>query len=590
LWNLRDGTSVKTADGVYRHIGADRDDVNLGVETFTNAEKWLKVEKLRLSILVEDESWLLTAPDGQSFILELIDGKISVSKNTINAVSAAASIAAGFGGTAGVAVSGAGAVSKNVILGKTNAHVEYSVLDSGGNVSLNAASTADIASTVVAASLAIGGGGAAGVGVSIGIAVSQNFINWDSDATVPDIGAYIIDSAVVADGALTLAANAEQTINAFVLSGSAAVGVGGAAGIGASGSGVWGENRIDVDVKSFIDGKTGRDDIQVDALTITAEDSSLINAFAGAASLAGSFGGAAGISVAIGVSLAKNTISNEVDAYIANADALTADTTGGITIRATENATIDAISAAASLAAGFGGAAGIAVSGAGAVATNVILTDTHAYITDSVIDSAGKVDIDAVNSATIDATVFSASFSAAIGGAVGVGASIGMSVARNFIGWDPRAATGVTPTATTDDAVRTLNTNDTILVNGGVRDGEIYRYLGDHVDRYNYTHADGQSVAEDDLVFVPDTYTGGYGGGGIYRATEARTIAGNENYTDEDHEKIDGWELVGANAIDFGDSQLWELVVEKNAVEVQAYVLNSNINADGALTLDALGS
>jgi hypothetical protein len=41
-------------------------------------------------------------------VLELTDsGKLRVSRHTINAVSAAASVAVGLGGTAGVAVSGA---------------------------------------------------------------------------------------------------------------------------------------------------------------------------------------------------------------------------------------------------------------------------------------------------------------------------------------------------------------------------------------------------------------------------------------------------------------------------------------------------
>jgi len=70
------------------------------------------------------------APDGKTYVLELNEAgdKISVSRDTINAVSAAASIAAGIGiGAAGIAVSGAGAVSQNVILTKTDAFALESV-------------------------------------------------------------------------------------------------------------------------------------------------------------------------------------------------------------------------------------------------------------------------------------------------------------------------------------------------------------------------------------------------------------------------------------------------------------------------------
>jgi len=42
---------------------------------------------------------------------------------------------------------------------------------------------------------------------------------------------------------------------------------------------------------------------------------------------------------------------------------------------------------AASLAASFGGTAGVSVAGAGAVATNIILTKTNAYVKDSSLNT-----------------------------------------------------------------------------------------------------------------------------------------------------------------------------------------------------------
>ncbi len=86
------------------------------------------------------------------------------------------------------------------------------------------------------------------------------------------------------------------------------------------------------------------------------------------------------------------------------------------------------------MAAGVGGTAGVAVSGAGAWAQNIILTDTLAYILNSEVESHTFVDIDAINASSIDAVIVAASLAAAGGGTAGVGASIGISIADNTIG------------------------------------------------------------------------------------------------------------------------------------------------------------
>src|SRR5207249_96030 len=134
----------------------------------------------------------------------------------------AASLAAGIGGSAGVAISGAGAFSQNVILTHTNAFVDSSVVDSAGDVALEAKSTSAIQSTVAAASVAIGAGGSGGVGASIGVSISRNLIGWTPDDTrVPaEVQAYISNSSITADGTLGLSANASQTINSLVLAAS----------------------------------------------------------------------------------------------------------------------------------------------------------------------------------------------------------------------------------------------------------------------------------------------------------------------------------------------------------------------------------
>src|SRR5262249_56430391 len=104
---------------------------------------------------------------------------------------------------------------------------------------------------------AIGGGGTAGIGASIGIAVARNFIGWtpNSDTPTPaEVKAFLKDSAVQAAGDLSLVTLAHESIDSIVIAGSAAIALGGTAGVAFSGSGVFAENKIGVDVKSYIEG------------------------------------------------------------------------------------------------------------------------------------------------------------------------------------------------------------------------------------------------------------------------------------------------------------------------------------------------
>ena len=194
------------------------------------------------------------------------------------------------------------------------------------------------------------------------------------------------------------------------------------------------KTRIGVDVKASIDGVSTAG-VSAASVSLTAEDTSTIYALAGAVSVAGSYGGTAGVSVSIGVSLARNTITTEVEASIKDHTTALDTNDGKIEIQASETASIDAIAFAASIAASYGGTAGVNISGAGADANNIILGGTSAFITDSVLSDVGIVDIDAKNSALIDATIVAVSIAAGGGGTAGVGASIGVSLARNYIGY-----------------------------------------------------------------------------------------------------------------------------------------------------------
>jgi len=307
-------------------------------------------------------------------------------------ISAAVSISAG---SAGAALSGGGAKATNTIGGRTDASVQTSTL-STGTLALSATNTASIDATVaaVAASVAVG---SAGVAAAIGASLATNTVTGTTQA-------YLADSTVTVTGALTAAATATQTIGAFVLAGSAAV-TAGSVGVSLAGAGASSINTVGMNVRAFIDGD-GTSGVRAASIGLTALDTSSIEVTTLAASIAASVAGVGAVALSVGVGLARNTISNDVQAYVINADTgvtTTSSTSGNITLTATEKASIRSQATAASMAASFGGVAGIAIAGAGADATNVVLTKANAHVTASKLTSARNVTL---SSLTTGVTLF----------------------------------------------------------------------------------------------------------------------------------------------------------------------------------------
>ena len=532
------GTGV--AGAVFRYTGTGGS-LDLATQTYTTGP-WERVLPT-VSAVASGSSWVVVA-GSDVYMITKVGSTLEVSRPTINAITAAASVAAGLGAV-GVAVSGAGAYAQNVVLTKTNAFIEDSTIISAGIVDLDAASTSSISAIVVAASAAIGiGVGSAGVGASIGLSIARNFIGARpgvATAVPAEVQAYVKDSSISAGGALTADAIAGESISALVVALSAAVGGGLGAGIGFSGAGVFAENRIATDVKAFIDGD-GVTGISVTSIALKATDASAISAIAGSASLAAGIG-IVGVAISIAVTIASNQIENQVEAFVANANTSVAATGQGIAIEANETATITVIAAAASLAVG-GGLAGVAVSGAGAYASNVIHTKTNAYVADSKLTSAAGVALSALSTATIRAIV--GAFSAAVGaGAVGVGVSIGISLARNTIGWEPEAVAA--PTLSSDDRLAGgLAFGTKVRIANGPGAGDVFEYIGPALT----------PTANDPLC----------PGSSSARCIDLRRQ-------------------------DYRNPELWKrLGLKDSAAEVQAYSERSSIGATGALSLTATAS
>lgn len=419
-------------------------------------------------------------------VLELDDGTLNVRSVNIQAISAAASVAVGAGSNS-ISIAGAGASTRNIVLSKNEAIVTGSTIaargrtaDSDGDVNIEARKISGIVSTVVAAAVGVGvSTGGSGGSASIGAALARNFIGYDEDGNRDAASAIarLENTSTTATGELNVNAVTAQKITTVVIAATVAVSasVGSGVSIGVSGAGASAINRIAADAEAEIRGVT-EGVLNTDTINVSALDQSIIRATAGAVAVGVSFSADNAVAVSLGVGLARNTITSESTARIVDS---TLDNVGAnLTVDATTTSQIEAVAFAAAVAVGASpGIAGVAFSGAGAEATNIIQTITHANISGSTVTLLDNVSVDSKSLAEIEAIVVSISIGAGGGAAGGVGASIGVSLARNYIGYLPDTA--FTPTLTTADTdVRSVQQGETVRIESGVRAGDVYRYIG----------------------------------------------------------------------------------------------------------------
>ena len=362
----------------------------------------------------------------------------ATSDGKIEAKSYAASLGIGIGtGTGGVALSGAGATARNSIKSDTAAKVTGGSIDSFAGISVKAKQASDIDATIAALTLAIAADASGAVGAAIGVSIAENFIgNGTADRNL--VEASLTGVKAEAEGALEIDALSDNSIDALVAAAAAALSAAGGAAVSLSGAGADAKNRIHVATKAFIDGDGTGDTgvaagVHAGSVAIQAKDDSSIKSQAYAGAIAASFG-AVGVSVAMGVGFADNTIANTIDASIKNTDDTVSTDNGGITVKAIDNATIDAISAAASLAVAVGGGVGVSISGGGASAKNLIDNDVTSLVQDSILDSGGLVTVSAESTSKITAKIAAIAVAAGLDPGVGIGVAIGASVAINQIG------------------------------------------------------------------------------------------------------------------------------------------------------------
>lgn len=418
-------------------------------------------------------------------------GKITVSAQSsadIDALAVAASVSVAAAKRTGVAVSGGGALTINTINSTTDAQVTDSRLTATlGQILVSASSDSSIESQVVAAALGIGVGSTDGKAAAIGVSIAKNIIGDNSSSSTPSarVQALLKDSILVAGGDVSVTATSNQRVDSIVVAVSAAIAAGKNA-VGLSGAGVYTENRIRQAILAQIDGDgmgVGSG-IEASSIHVEATDISVISATAGAAAVSAAIGtNTVGVAASIGLSLAHNRIDNQIEASISRVDALRL-AQGDILVAANNNAAVDAISFAASIAAGVSGKAGVAVSGGGAESTNVILTKTNAFIANSEIGSStnrvGNVSVRSRSNSDIDAVIGAVGIAVGVGSSsAGVGVALGVAVARNFIGWDPTGASVSGTIVDADDVPRSqIETGTRVRILDGALAGEVYEYIG----------------------------------------------------------------------------------------------------------------
>ena len=455
-------------------------------------------------------------------------------------------------------------------------------------MTVSSSDTSTISAVTDAASAALAGG-IAGVGVAVGAALAHNAIgNGTTGETAPgQVQAYIKNTSINSTGALSVTTTTHETITAEVGSVSAAVGVG-FVGVSVAAAGTVARNDIGLNIDAYISGNQASGGSQTGvvagSVALSGTDTSLIDATVDSAALSASFG-AVGVAAAVGVSQATNEITNNMEVDIANAT-VTANT-GSVTVSANEGATISAYAASAAVAIS-GGAVGVSVSGGGAEATNVILDDTNAYLSGSVISAHNNVSTSAIAAATITADILAASASAAFG-AGAAAASIGVGIAENYIGYSYNGVTATydpdqveaysTGTSVNAGGAFNQTATDTSTINANVAAlsaALVGALVGD-------TLSGAGATALNQIAVNTETTLSGSGSAGIhvgsldFGATDNTTINAN----------VAAVSL--AIAVSLGNSLSMSESLAQNSIDnqVQSSITSATVVASGPVTVDA---
>ncbi len=348
-------------------------------------------------------------------------------------------VTAAAGNENGGAAAVAGASSANTVVDDVEATISGSpgnqadaVTAQGGSVQLMATDTTSILANGGGVGFALGvGTGTVGLSLTLGLSAASNEVDNEVLADIDGSG------VVASQGVSVSASEGQASIEALTIGGAAALGAAtGEVGVGVGAAAAGSVNTITNVVEAMIEG--GAVVVAQDgAVILTATDTPSITANGGGLGFSVGVASTAGVAVSLGVSFASNTMQDQVEATISDSS-VTAS--GQVSLSASEDATIAAITIGGAIAVGGASSGGGGGAVAGADSYNLISNLVQASISgtphdqsNSVTSTAGSVKLSATDTSTILA--HAGGLGVAAGGAseFAIAATVGISEATNMV-------------------------------------------------------------------------------------------------------------------------------------------------------------
>ncbi len=381
----------------------------------------------------------------------------ATANNNLEAIAIGASFAlqVGAANAGKLNLAGVGAVAINVAQQNVAAFVKDSQVDpfAWPGVSIQARDNSTVKADAGGFGIAVASSPANRASLSFGVSVALNDISGTTEAFVDR------STVVVPFGNILLDAASTSTSTALSIAGGLSARVGAGSGGSFGGAGAASRNDVNKSVTSQIK------DSQVQAsqttagngqVSVRANDSSAFLADAGGFGIGVAGGSGSKIAGAIGSGFAFNDVSNSVLAEVLG-ETTAVEAFNAVTVSATSNAKIDALSLAGAVTLTIGTAANPALSGVLSDSQNFIGNTVRAAITSATVRSLEQgIDVLATDSSKIEALTIGASVAVAGSGSGTGSLAIGLSFANNEIGNDVAALL--------DQATLTVKSNRIVAV------------------------------------------------------------------------------------------------------------------------------
>ena len=361
----------------------------------------------------------------------------ALSDGEIDTRSLAVSVAAGGGLVIGASLSGAGAISVNVVTSNTNAIVQgvgSSLTTSSPTGYVHVTATDDVDIDALSGAGAVGFALALGVAATAGVgaAIAYNQVIQVVTATLASTAPLPV---LVSTDVLIVRARSTADVDAVAIGIAGTVGAALLLGAGVSVAGSLAVNNV----ISTVTATVGIGHVVARDVTVEATNDNDLQTDAGGLGLALGAGLVGGVSAAFGVSVAFNMATQVTTAIVIGADI---DATENIRVVARSDGSIKSYTLAGSAGLGAGFILGVSLAGAGALSLNFINSTTNALVQGlatslTVTRSSGNATTGNVSvSATDDADIFAIAGAAAAGISVGLlsgSASFAAAIAYNSI-------------------------------------------------------------------------------------------------------------------------------------------------------------